>query len=627
MISNNTKGELIIMAMPLLPTMFMSMFKSVSAGMMSLVMTMASFVPGSMGECMKLQAEGNSIENCRTELTLSLEADKELIELIANEKGVIDSIPEIPGIYENGKVTVNVPLYVFTDAANERMAISFDKELTKDNAIYLDTEGIAIPAGATKTVMAAVGMVGDEEYTKIADVYTKYFPDNGMYITYDQIFGVDDLDSVFEDTGVESAVEMISGIVNDVIGIMSTEENVKNLVETYEPIFEHSEKYFSEVNIDGVKGYTSKMTGTDILVYASDIYAYMFSEEFGNASFNYFLGLVDDVDYLKYIELINSFVDEEERIVLPDGTTNEVIASFVKLWLESEIKDDFLSVFTNEELATIPVIIDYLATGNGEETANAELKEIRALITPFMENSYTESTIYKKDGAIVENTVLSVSNGEKEYLKLSVGSKKESYNVTVAAARDIVPFDKIVEFQEIDNKLGYEAAVSKGVSSIDISWDSYMFPDDSELYITAPYFCINYNSAMIDSLKNDPEFLKMTPEEQELLIGTLREDEKEYKYSDTRAELIDERVYLPLRQLMENAGYEVSWDSTLAKAYVTVDGQKIEMSGIIIDDRTYVKVRDFEKLGAVVEYKEEVYYHNAFNDFNKTCYATITFAK
>ena len=105
-----------------------------------------------------------------------------------------------------------------------------------------------------------------------------------------------------------------------------------------------------------------------------------------------------------------------------------------------------------------------------------------------------------------------------------------------------------------------------------------------------------------------------------------------YRDNDTAdktstAHLVDGSVYLPRRQLTENAGYEVSWDAETYKAYVTVDGEKIEMTGRLIDSKTYVKVRDFEKLGATVDYSEKVHYANAHDDFFKECTATVGFAK
>ena len=111
------------------------------------------------------------------------------------------------------------------------------------------------------------------------------------------------------------------------------------------------------------------------------------------------------------------------------------------------------------------------------------------------------------------------------------------------------------------------------------------------------------------------------------IIAVPEEGEPYTTTTESSAELIDNSVYLPLRQLMENAGYEVSWDGEARKAYVTVDGQKIEMTGTIVNNKTYVKVRDFEKLGATVKYEETIHSSNAYNDFSKSCYATIIFKK
>lgn len=66
--------------------------------------------------------------------------------------------------------------------------------------------------------------------------------------------------------------------------------------------------------------------------------------------------------------------------------------------------------------------------------------------------------------------------------------------------------------------------------------------------------------------------------------------------------LIENRIYLPLRKICERSGLEVSWDGS--KAHVKVNGTDIEMDGKIINDRTFVKVRDFEKLGVKVDYVE-----------------------
>lgn len=68
---------------------------------------------------------------------------------------------------------------------------------------------------------------------------------------------------------------------------------------------------------------------------------------------------------------------------------------------------------------------------------------------------------------------------------------------------------------------------------------------------------------------------------------------------------IDGRIYLPLRQVADSFGEDVGWDPATCRAYVIRNGQAIEMTGIIIDDRTFVRVRDFEKLGYVIGWNQD----------------------
>lgn len=78
--------------------------------------------------------------------------------------------------------------------------------------------------------------------------------------------------------------------------------------------------------------------------------------------------------------------------------------------------------------------------------------------------------------------------------------------------------------------------------------------------------------------------------------------------------IVDDRIYLPLRIIFERCGYDVSWEDN--KAFVTdKSGNKVDMSGMIVNDRTLIKIRDFEKLGVKVDYDD--------SGFRKV--ATLTF--
>lgn len=93
--------------------------------------------------------------------------------------------------------------------------------------------------------------------------------------------------------------------------------------------------------------------------------------------------------------------------------------------------------------------------------------------------------------------------------------------------------------------------------------------------------------------------------------------EKESPFSDKREMryekylIIESRLYVPLRSITETLGEKVTWDQNAKKAYIVRGDDQIDMTGILKDSRTYIKVRDFEKLGYKVDYKFEDGQHTA----------------
>ena len=68
---------------------------------------------------------------------------------------------------------------------------------------------------------------------------------------------------------------------------------------------------------------------------------------------------------------------------------------------------------------------------------------------------------------------------------------------------------------------------------------------------------------------------------------------------------VDGYNYLKLREFAELFDMDLTWDQAAQKAYVTVNGEKVEMSGFVQDGYTYIKFRDLEKLGYTVDYDAE----------------------
>jgi hypothetical protein len=101
--------------------------------------------------------------------------------------------------------------------------------------------------------------------------------------------------------------------------------------------------------------------------------------------------------------------------------------------------------------------------------------------------------------------------------------------------------------------------------------------------------------------------------------GTFYMDDQEiylYKYYDaslfntydvvnSEALIRNNFNYFPMRQIAEMFGETVVWEKATGDIYVSRDGKKIDMSGFIKDNRTYVKLRDFEKLGYTIDYVKD----------------------
>ena len=68
---------------------------------------------------------------------------------------------------------------------------------------------------------------------------------------------------------------------------------------------------------------------------------------------------------------------------------------------------------------------------------------------------------------------------------------------------------------------------------------------------------------------------------------------------------VDGYNYLKLREFAELFDMDLTWDEAAQKAYVTVNGEKVEMSVFVQDGYTYIKFRELEKLGYTVDYDAE----------------------
>ncbi len=366
----------------------------------------------------------------------------------------------------------------------------------------------------------------------------------------------------YEDIDYIKEFQESAQIVDFIIELLKSEESLSYFKSFYGRSSGILEKYFVKSEIDGVVGYSCKMDIKDCFEYMKDYTAYIKSEEYIEQTSSYFEYLVSEFSKA-YPEL------------LPEADVN----------IKEEIREELSSFEEDKELIALA---DALIAEDVDS-----LGEFAAFL-PFFKNSYAEAVIYEKDSVISERTKLVISDGKTEYATFETQVNSMNSEKEIPASEEFAKFENRVTFEQIDCKRAYEKARSEKVSEIEISWVSTMAQNYSIPHISDTAFGVSYLSG-------------------------------DTAYTESSAYLIDGSVYLPLRKILEYAGYDVSWDAENRKAYVIVDAMPVDMTGILIDNKTYVKVRDFEKLGATVDYEESFVYNNAYNDFEKDCYAIIVF--
>ncbi|WP_458408400.1 stalk domain-containing protein [Anaerotignum sp.] len=77
------------------------------------------------------------------------------------------------------------------------------------------------------------------------------------------------------------------------------------------------------------------------------------------------------------------------------------------------------------------------------------------------------------------------------------------------------------------------------------------------------------------------------------------------------------RAYLPLRVIAETLGEEVGWENSTKTPYVVQNGERIDMKGKLQNDRAFVGIRDFEKLGYTVTYMSHKDEFDSYFDYKE----------
>lgn len=595
---------------------FAEFVKPFIAMVISLALSLGSLISGPAGNYEQLALKTLGFDPMHTHVDYTVDVNAGIVATLAGvditAPGALEQYGLDGLVDETGMISVPGAFDVYTDLENIRLALELESPEGENYGIYLDPTAFAVSPELTGDILPVID-------ANVHSVYEKHVPDYGFYFDFDEALAPV-MEGFEEEVGADkfrSLLQIVTKLYGEIFGAFSSDEGVEILGKVYKLSEEVNDKFYSETEVDGVKAYTCKITGKEYLEVYSEALDLAASPEFIDAYVSLLEIAFKNVDFNSlFVEIgkLDGMTDEEmeEALAQIEGNPFDAVIE--------EMRTQLPEIFASADAEVKPVV-DALITGEGLDEYFGEYGELVASLLPIIHGTTVSSTLYEKDGKIIEDFELVVGANGIAILSVAYTSSTQEYDGEVKSPAQAVPFGKRLTLETIENKVAFEDATTKGVGSIEIEWDSDMLPEYTEADISNPLLYVNYKTTMWDAV----DAMEMTDEEKALYKQYFAEDEYEYNIVDTSAVLIENSVYLPLRQLMENAGYEVSWDADARKAYVTVNGEKIEMTGTIVNDKTYVKVRDFEKLGAKVDYEETIYSADDWNSFSKTCYATITF--
>lgn len=174
-----------------------------------------------------------------------------------------------------------------------------------------------------------------------------------------------------------------------------------------------------------------------------------------------------------------------------------------------------------------------------------------------------EATVTKDGAAFNSKEVFSITNGSKSVLKVSSDGtvKAGSGKVTAPTAS--------ISASDLEEKIAAVEEKYNPVTGVTVLWG---WEGDSEAMLTKERAEDSFFSSANDF------------------------DVAEYVVQDGR-------VYLPLRVICEAMGENVEWNNAEKTAYIVRGEEKTAMDGILQDGKSFISVRDFEKLGYTVDYQ------------------------
>lgn len=377
-----------------------------------------------------------------------------------------------------------------------------------------------------------------------------------------------------------------------------------------------------KVDLDVNTSYSKKVISgivildKDTLIVSKNLVRKMKELEENKEYLNLFDQTFKDYEYFSFHnDQISDIIESFYHLKTNLSTTNikEVartlkdLKSFKMVHMEEDDMIEF-TITPNKIEQGAEILVDYLLNNQKElafETESVITKNIFSNIMKSAEDFEYLNTIFKKTYETDEDFNAEIKRFVRKYnsyynSKLEENSKQfsDSYFTYVFG------YDKYRKL--FDNTVSFKLYNRKEKINVSFIADFTIKERKISQSIIDNDLIIEYYEIDVEKENNIPNTVNISWTN----ASNLAKIYTHYKKYDRTKEynsnyyLIENRIYLPLRQICELFSLEVSWNEIEKKAYVKKGNQQVDMTGIIMGDRTFIKIRDFEKLDFIVSYIE-----------------------
>lgn len=331
------------------------------------------------------------------------------------------------------------------------------------------------------------------------------------------------------------------------------------------------------------------------------------------------------LDGSKYIKVVSmkelGMTDDELKKMVPEGGYSKLYASVMEFYknafsgfttnMVSEVSGGYKIKADGKAVAQLFVsLLDYV--GNNPDTVLSATTTYMMDVMKTMNSSEEEIAQFKagmeeakKDTASIKATTDSIkAMVEQGIAKPDVSKVLNSFAYEATVTKAGAGYNSAETFSITNGsksvlKVTGNGTVKAGTGKI-VMPSSSVSTDDFEAKMTT--LTEKYNPVtgvtVLWGWEGDSEAM-LTKERGEDAFFSAGNDTESAEFVEK-----DGRVYLPLRVICEAMGESVEWNNAEKKAYIVRADGKTAMEGIVRDGKSFISVRDFEKLGYTVEYQK-----------------------